>query len=78
MKQLGNLALVCVRRPEVLKQLRGGTVSVHVGEGPKRAALCAEWDGGTDHTEGHVIVAFRILDEEAVSWHKPHMNRCYP
>ena len=44
MKQLGNLALVCAQRPEVLMQLHGGEVSVHVGDGPERAALYAAWD----------------------------------
>lgn len=48
MKQLGNLAMVCARRPEVLMQLHGGTVSVHVGAGPERAALCTEWDNDTE------------------------------
>lgn len=44
MKQLGNLAVVCAQRPEVLLQLHGGMVSIHVGEGPQRAALNAKWD----------------------------------
>lgn len=48
MKQLGNLALVCARRPEVLMQLHGGTVSVHVDTGPERAALCTEWDNDAE------------------------------
>ena len=41
MKQLGNLALVCARRPELLMQLYDGRVSVHVGAGPDRATLCS-------------------------------------
>lgn len=44
MKQLGNLAIVCARRPDVLMQIYGGTVSVHVGEGPERATLSTPWD----------------------------------
>ena len=44
MKQLGNLAIVCAQRPEVLLQLHNETVSVHVGEGPGRATLYAAWD----------------------------------
>ena len=47
MKQLGNLALICARRPGVLMQLHGGNVSVYVGEGPDRAALDAVWDDDT-------------------------------
>ena len=34
MKQLGNLAIVCAKRPEVLMQIYGGEVAVHVGTGP--------------------------------------------
>lgn len=44
MKQLGNLAIVCAQRPNVLMQIYGGTVSVHVGEGPERATLSVSWD----------------------------------
>lgn len=44
MKQLGNLAIVCAQRSEVLLQLHNRMVSVHVGEGPGRATLCAVWD----------------------------------
>ena len=39
MKQLGNLAIVCAKRPDVLMQLHSGQVAVHVGEGPDRAVL---------------------------------------
>lgn len=44
MKQLGNLAIVCARRPDVLMQIHGGMVSVHVGQGPERAVLSADWE----------------------------------
>ena len=43
MKQLGNLALVCTRRPEVLLQAYHSKVTVHVGQGPERMVLCAAW-----------------------------------
>lgn len=43
MKQLGNLALVCAQRPEVLMQVYDGMVSVHVGVGPNRSTLRAPW-----------------------------------
>lgn len=33
MKQLGNLAVVCAQRPDVLMQIYGSEVSVHTGEG---------------------------------------------
>ena len=48
MKQLGNLAIVCAKRPDVLMQLHSGQVAVHVGEGPDRAVLCCAWDNDAD------------------------------
>ena len=39
MKQLGNLAVVCAQRPDVLMQIYGSEVSVHVREGPERAVF---------------------------------------
>ena len=44
MKQLGNLAVVCAQRPDVLMQIYGSEVSVHTGEGPEWAILTAKWD----------------------------------
>ena len=44
MKQLGNLALVCAKRPEVLLQIYEGRACVYVGEGPERAMFSAAWD----------------------------------
>lgn len=44
MKQLGNLAIVCAQRQEVLMQIHGGIVTVHVGCGPERASLHTQWD----------------------------------
>lgn len=44
MNQLGNLAMVCVQRPDVLMQIYGGTVNVHVREGPERVTLSTPWD----------------------------------
>ncbi len=41
MKQLGNLALVCARRPSMLMQIHDGEVAVHVGAGPDRVRLRA-------------------------------------
>ena len=51
MKQLGNLAIVCAQRPEVLMQIHGGIVTVHVGCGPERASLHTAWDddAGVSH-----------------------------
>ncbi|MDD4509497.1 MAG: hypothetical protein PHY23_01040 [Oscillospiraceae bacterium] len=44
MKQLGNLAIVCAMRPEMCLQLYAGQVSVHIGEGPARSTMSAQWD----------------------------------
>lgn len=44
MKQLGNLAIVCAKRPEVLMQIHNGEVSVHVGAGPGRTSMVTAWD----------------------------------
>lgn len=48
MKQLGNLAIVCARRPEVLMQLHDGKVTVYVGTGPDRAVLHTSWDNNAE------------------------------
>ncbi len=47
MKQLGNLAMVCARRPEVMMQLHEGKVSVYVGAGHERAVMGCAWDDDT-------------------------------
>ena len=44
MKQLGNLAIVCARRPETLLLVCNGRIAVHVGQGPDRTSMCAAWD----------------------------------
>lgn len=48
MKQLGNLAIVCARRPEVLMQLHNSEVVVFVGAGPERATLHTAWDNDAE------------------------------
>lgn len=47
MKQLGNLAIVCAQRKDVLLQMLGGTVCIHLGTGPERNVLSAEWNDDT-------------------------------
>lgn len=44
MKQLGNLAIVCATRKDTLLQMLNGNVAIHLGDGPNRAVLSAEWD----------------------------------
>ncbi len=48
MKQLGNLAMVCARRPEVMLQIHGGQAAVHVGAGSDRATLITAWDNDAE------------------------------
>lgn len=48
MKQIGNLAIVCAKRPEVLLQIYQGQVSVHVGAGPDRTTFFAAWDNDAE------------------------------
>lgn len=44
MKQLGNLAIVCAGRPDVLLQVQGGAVCLYVGAGLHREAIPVNWD----------------------------------
>lgn len=44
MKQLGNLAIVCAQRQDVLLQVLDGKVTVHAGRGPSKAIFYASWD----------------------------------
>jgi len=43
MKQLGNLAIVCARRQDVLLQILSGKAVVFVGAGPERRSIEVEW-----------------------------------
>lgn len=47
MKQLGNLAVICARRADVLMQIYGTRVSVYVGKGPDRETICMDWNDDT-------------------------------
>ena len=67
MKQLGNLAMVCAQRPEVLMLLHNGIVTVHVGKGPERKALAAAWN---DDAEISRIIA-------AINFGEYAPNRAY-
>ena len=44
MKQLGNLAVVCAAKGDVLFHIHNGILSVHYGEGPTRETATAKWD----------------------------------
>jgi len=47
MKQLGNLAIICAQRKDVLMQMLNGNVCIHLGDGPGRSVLSSEWDDDT-------------------------------
>ncbi len=42
MKELGNLAVVCSARMDILLQIYDGYASVYLGEGPARTYLVAK------------------------------------
>lgn len=44
MKQLGNLAIVCAKRSNVLLQILDGKATVHVGMGTERKSYVSDWD----------------------------------
>lgn len=47
MKQLGNLAIVCAKRMDILLQIYDGYACVYVGEGPDRSSMIAQWNDDT-------------------------------
>lgn len=51
MKQLGNLAMVCAQRPDVLLQIQGSVVSLYVGAGPQKQSIVLVWDNDEKITE---------------------------
>ena len=48
MKQLGNLAIICAKRPEVMMTVYDGRLTVHVGAGPNRAAMYSACDNDAE------------------------------
>ena len=43
MRQIGNLSVICAKRRDTLFQALNGKVSVHIGYGPGRKTLSADW-----------------------------------
>jgi hypothetical protein len=43
MKELGNLAIVCVKRRDTLLQLLDGMATVYIGRGPERTVISTKW-----------------------------------
>ena len=48
MKQLGNLAIICAKRSEVMMTVYDGGVTVHVGAGPDRASMHSVCDSDAE------------------------------
>ena len=69
MKQIGNLAVVCAKRRDVLLQVGSEGVCVHVGAGPERNTLHAAWD---DDAAISNIVHELNFGRYAVSLNEPH------
>lgn len=44
MKQLGNLAIVCVRRSDVLLKIQSGIICLYIGTEPQQEAISLSWD----------------------------------
>ena len=79
MKQIGNLAVVCARRSEVLLQVYNGQVCVYVGHGPNRAVLsaaCTEIVPSEDaltqeeYPLSNLSGEFTVKDTELVTYYK--------
>ena len=48
MKQLGNLAIICAKRPDVMMTVYDGRVTVHVCAGPDRASIHGTCDSDAE------------------------------
>ena len=62
MRQLGNLAIVCAQRSELLMMVHDNAVTVCVGTGPARRTLTASWN---DDAEISRIIAALNFGEYA-------------
>ena len=63
MKQLGNLAVICAQRPELLMQLRGGLVLV---QAKNRAAMEAAWNDYARIEKMNYELNFGALSKESL------------
>jgi hypothetical protein len=59
MNQLGNLAIICARRSNVLMKILDGEATVCVGTGPGRQQLSAGWN---DNTAGLHFILIQIYE----------------
>ncbi len=53
MRELGNLAIACAKRNDVLLQIYEGHANLFVGDGPKR--LCMHTSCNDDKTIRHMV-----------------------
>lgn len=44
MKQLGNLAIACAKRPEIFMAINNGKVTVSFMAESNRVIFCSDWD----------------------------------
>ncbi len=65
MLQLGNLAVVCAKRPGVLLQIMDGKVTVFSGCGPGRKQVSVDWQDNTAIENLIKELNFGSLREEA-------------
>ena len=66
MKQIGNLAVVCARRKDVLLQILDGKATVYAGTGPTRQSLTAAWDDDGQISKLVYELNFGALSEKEV------------
>ena len=43
MKQIGNLAVVCAKRPDLMMTVKGGRVYISMASEANRMIFCADW-----------------------------------
>lgn len=53
MKELGNLAIICAKRMDLLLEINRGAVAVHIGSNPKQEIIRADWKD--DKTIANII-----------------------
>lgn len=68
MKLLGNLAIVCALRANVLLQILDGKATVHVGAGSDRRSFTADWDDDGKISELIHELNFGALSEKEVNY----------
>ena len=70
MLQLGNLAVVCAKRPGVLLQIMDGKVTVFSGCGPGRKQVSVDWQDNTAIENLIKELNFGSLSKEALNEQK--------